>query len=149
MIYPVGTGSVCILIIIGVGAPLQTTVLNRSGSTSCIGDTVNYTCTVGGGAHIWRIAPPGSSVSTVAITRGSPTFPAPGGSPSPFMISLATDDIVNNVITTVLTVTSFAGLNGTDISCTDTSVVNGEVQETIAIAFGKWYDMYDHINVSA
>jgi hypothetical protein len=55
------------------------------------------------------------------------------------MISLTT---VNNVITTVLTVTSFAGLNGTDISCVDPTLVNGAVQETIAMVFGKlavWY----------
>jgi hypothetical protein len=124
---------------VGVGVPLETTVLNRNGSTSCIGDTVNYTCTVGGIAHVWRIAPPGSSATTGVITRVSPTFSFPGGAPSPFMISIATYDMVNNVITTVLTVTSFAGLNGTDILCIDGTVVNGEIQETIAtvLTFGE------------
>jgi bacterioferritin-associated ferredoxin len=51
------------------------------------------------------------------------------------MIAIATDDTVNNVITTVLTVTSFIGLDGTDILCVDVST--SEIQETIARVFSK------------
>jgi hypothetical protein len=117
----------------GVGAPLLTT----GGPTSCVGDTVTFTCTVGGIAHLWRIAQPGSNVITAPLARAHPTFPAPGGAPSPFMITIATDDTVNNVIISVLTVTSFAGLNGADISCTDANVANVEPQETTVSVFGE------------
>jgi hypothetical protein len=110
-------------------------VVNRAGSTSCIGDTVSYTCTVGGVAHLWRIVPLNSTVVTANIAVGNPTFPADGGAPSPFMIAIASN--VNNIITTVLTVTSFAGLEGTNISCRNALVANGEPQETTASVFGE------------
>jgi hypothetical protein len=121
----------------GVGAPLQTTVENRGGSTSCVGDTVSYTCTAGGSNHGWRITLSASNVTTVSINRVTRTAPVPGG-----VITIASDDMDNNVIITVLTVTSFAGLNGASISCTDTGPVNGTVQETTVAVFGEC--CYDH-----
>jgi hypothetical protein len=120
---------------VGVGAPLQTTVENRTGSTSCVGDIVTYTCTAGGSAHTWRIAPLVVNDIPVTINTGNPTFLSPDGARSPFMITTAS--VVDNNITTELTVTSFAGLNGGFISCRDSSVVNGELQETNATVFGE------------
>jgi hypothetical protein len=68
-------------------------------------------------------------VTTVNISRDTPTVSVPGG-----MIGIASN---NTVMTTVLTVTSFAGLNGANISCTDAGPVNGTVQETTAAVFGE------------
>jgi hypothetical protein len=125
---------------VGVGAPLQTTVENRSGSTSCVGDTVNYTCNINANVHIWRITQPGSGLiaATLSNTLGFPTFPPSGADPSPFMIAVTTDDNVTGFITTVLTVTSFAGLNGTSILCAENAMATGDdIQETTAVVFGK------------
>ena len=46
---------------------------------------------------------------------------------------------VNNNLETSLSVDSFAGLNGTNISCLDGSTRNGEVQEIMAMVLGKYY----------
>jgi hypothetical protein len=126
-------------IMVGVGARLQTTVVNRGGSTSCVGDTVIYTCNISVDVHIWRITRPGFDVTTATLSNalGLPTFPAPGAS-SPFVITIAVDDNVTGVITTVLTVTSFAGLDGTNISCAENAMVTGDdIQETTAAVFGE------------
>ena len=118
---------------IGFGAPLQTTVLNRA---SCVGDTVTYTCTVSGNGHDWTIEPPGSSVISASITRRFPDFPRPGNPPSPFIINTTSD--VSSSLATVLTVTAFAGLNGTRISCVDVIDVSGDLQEATAAVFGEF-----------
>ena len=44
---------------------------------------------------------------------------------------------MNDMITTVLTVTSFPGLNGTRISCVDANVASGDPQEATAAVFGE------------
>jgi hypothetical protein len=61
-----------------------------------------------------------------------PNFTLPGG-----VITIATDDMVNDVITSVLTVTSFAGFDGSVLSCTDAFVIDGDVQEATATVFSK------------
>jgi hypothetical protein len=125
---------------VGVGAPLQTTVVNRGGSTSCVGDIVTYTCNISSNVHLWRITQPGSGLIAAALsnTLGFPTFPPSGADPSPFMIAVTTDDNVTGFITTVLTVTSFAGLNGTNILCAENAMATGDdIQETTAVVFGE------------
>jgi hypothetical protein len=115
---------------VGVGAPLQTTVMNRNGPTSCVGDTVIYTCTAGSITHLWRITQPGSNATSASVFPASSTATVLDGAGV-----ITIDDTVNDVITTVLTVTSFAGLNETNILCTD---INGNtVQETTAAVFGE------------
>ena len=64
-------------------APLQVAVTNRSGSTSCVGDQVTYTCTLNENSHEWEIPSIGLDET---ITRSEPTFPRNGDPPSPLSI---------------------------------------------------------------
>ena len=114
---------------IGDCAPLQVSVTNRSGSISCVGDVVTYTCTVPSIAHQWNA--PSLGVAGI-ITMTLPAFPGSGeGSPS---VSLTSGD---DPITTALSVTSFAGLNGADITCFDALIRINETQDSTAMVFGK------------
>ena len=121
------------VLVTGDCAPLQVTITDRSGSTSCVGDLVNYTCTLPAVSHNWRIP----SLGDVSITRINPIFPRPGDPPSQFSIVTTSDEGGTNPITTVLSVTSFAGLNGITITCSDGNRFINETQEAIAMVFGK------------
>ena len=114
--------------------PLQTVVTGRSGSISCVGDQVTFTCTVPAVAHSWDIPSLGLDAS---ITRNTPTFSRPGDPSSRFSIVTTVDGGGANPITTELSVISFAGLNGTNITCSDANQIVTEHQSTIAIVFGK------------
>ena len=118
------------VLVIGDCASLQVAVTNRSGSTSCVGDMVTYTCTVPSIAHQWNIPSLGESV---IVTRNRRTFSGSGdGSLS---IALTTDEA--DAITTALSVTSFAGLNGANITCFDAIGGVIETQDTTAMVFGR------------
>ena len=69
-------------------APLQVSISGRSGSTSCVGDLVTYTCTLPAIAHVWESPTLGFAA---AITRVNPTFPFPDGPASPFSIAITAD----------------------------------------------------------
>ena len=124
----------CVKYYAGDPAPLQILVTGRSGSTSCVGDQVTFTCTLPAVAHVWSIRSLGFSA---VISRGLPTF---HDSASPFTIVTTADGGGVNPITTELSVTSFAGLNGANITCIDANQVVTEVQDTIAMVFGKLLD---------
>ena len=110
----------------GVSAPLQVSI-----ATSCVGDLVTYTCTLPTVSHAWMI-PSLGFIET--ITRTTPTFSEP---PSPFSIVTTADGGGANPITTALSVTSFAGLNGANITCGDPSQILNETQDTTVVVFGK------------
>ena len=116
-------------------APLDVDISGRNGSnTSCVGDLVTYTCTVPAVAHDWEILSLGF---TATINRNNPTFPRPTNPPSPFTIVTTADGNGSNPITTALSVTSFAGLRGEDIICTDGNLVSRETRNATAMVFGK------------
>jgi hypothetical protein len=119
---------------VGVGASLQINVLNRGGSRSCVGDTVNYTCTIARPFHTWSVVPPNTKGIGFLLGGSFRRFNLTGG-----MIFVAAHDRVNDVISTVLTVTSYDGFDGSDITCRDPYVrgEGGDVQRTIAAVFGE------------
>jgi hypothetical protein len=54
-------------------------------------------------------------------------------------IVVATEDNGTGFITTVLTVTSLDGLNGSNISCGESARATGDgIQETTAVVFGEY-----------
>ena len=71
------------------------------------------------------------------ITRANPTFPRPGDPASPFSIVTTADGGGVNPITTALSVTSFAGLDGANISCRDANQVTNDIQDAVIMVFGK------------
>lgn len=81
-------------------------------------------------SHIWKI--PSFGVRKI-IARADPFYSHPQ-----FSIYLAVDN--GNSITTELSVMSFAGFNGTNISCSDPNAAPGDiiVQEVTAIIFGEF-----------
>ena len=119
------------VLVTGDCAPLQVTVSSGNTNTSCVGDQVTYTCTVPAIAHMWSI--PSLDFMTT-ITRTSPTFDDPA---SLFSIVKTADGGGPNPIATALSVTSFAGLNGASITCSDGNLVTTEAQDAIAMVFGK------------
>ena len=110
-------------------APLQIDAPARAGSTSCIGDTITYICTVSSQAHTWSIASLGV---TVAITRAVPMTTSP-----PVTVVTTGDD--GTSITTALTVTAVTGLDGANITCVEgvAGPQDAQLQEVIASVFGE------------
>ena len=119
------------VLVTGDCAPLQVAVTNSSGDTSCVGDLVTYTCTLPSVAHTWSIPSFGFMES---ITRETPTFDDPA---SQFFINTTADGGGANPITTALSVTSFAGLDETNIICSDANQITSEAQDAIAMVFGR------------
>ena len=112
-------------------APLQVTISSGNTDTSCLGDMVTYTCTLPAVSHVWSIPSLGFLET---ITRSCPTFDDPA---SRFSIETTADEGGPNPITTALTVSSFAGLNGASITCSDGNEFTNETGDTIAMVFGK------------
>ena len=117
--------------VVGECALLQTEVSGRSGETSCLGENVTYICSISGFTHVWRI----SGFSDAAFVTAGQRSDNIG----PYSIEAISVSGVNMVTESRLTVTSFPGLNGVNITCLDTTATNGEVQETTAMVFGKNY----------
>ena len=84
--------------------------------------------------HSWDIPSFGLDI---IIARSQSTFPLPDGPVSPFSITITADGGGANPITTTLSVTSFAGLNGADITCSDGIQIIDDTQDAIAMMFGK------------
>ena len=101
----------------------------RSGVSSCVGDTVNFTCTRVGSFHRWRISSISASASLFFDDRTNLL--------GPYEIQVTS---VNNTMVTEsrLSVTSSQDLNGITITC-DVFGGGGEYQETTVIVFGKKY----------
>ena len=101
-------------------------------NASCIKENVTYICNFqDSNAHAWTV--PG------IFTREALNL----ATVDPIVMqgyTLRVVSVVNNNIETSLSVDSFAGLNGTNISCLDGSIQNGEVQEIMAIVLGKCYE---------
>ena len=98
--------------------------------TSCIGDTVIYTCTVNSVAHSWIISSP-RRIQTV-VTVGTPRAIIP-----PYSFMLTEDD--GSSITSTLSLTVFAAFNGTMITCRDSLANQGAAaeQSTTAMVLGE------------
>ena len=96
-------------------------------NASCIQENVTYICNFQDStSHTWTV--PG--VFTNQALNLSPFDPIVVQGYTLRVVSK-----VNNSLNTSLSVDSFAGLNGTNISCLD---VNGEVQEIMAMVLGKF-----------
>lgn len=107
-------------------------IAGRNGSMPCVGETVTYTCTVAAIAHAWKIPSFGFSVT---ISRATPTF-----SDGQFSIITTADGGGSNPITTALSVTTFAGLDGANITCEDgfASPGEGDIKMTVVTVLGKF-----------
>ena len=99
-------------------------------NASCIKENVTYVCNFqDSNAHIWNV--PGVFTSQALILISNPVVMQG--------YTLRVVSVTNNNLKTSLSVDSFAGLNGTNISCLDGSTINGEVQEIMAMVLGKYY----------
>ena len=96
--------------------------------TSCIGDTVTYTCTVNAVGHGWNIS---LLPEVVTVTRSGPRKSEP-----PYMFRLIGDEVVGPINST-LSLTVFAGFNGTSITCEDSNLLFGVKQSATAMVFGE------------
>ena len=85
-------------------------------------------------AHSWDI--PSLGLDAI-ITRNQRIFPFPDGPAAPFSISIVADEGGANPITTALSVTSFAGLDGAEITCSDANQIATETQNATVLVFGK------------
>ena len=95
--------------------------------TSCIGDNVTYTCTVNSRGHTWIIS---SLPQTVVIVRSKPRISMP-----PYSFVLVED--TGTTINSTLSLTVFAGFNGTAIACQD-ALSGRDVQSTTGLVFGEY-----------
>ena len=108
------------------------TAAQLTNTTSCIGDDVTYTCNVNSVAHTWNFGE-----FSISVVLGTPLN-------QPLSVGVYTLERVfgnSSLIVSTLSVTAFAELNGTQISCTDASVLpeNAETQTTTAIIYGEMY----------
>ena len=113
-------------LVLGVTAQL-------SDITWCIGDEVNYTCTVNSVVHTWEM---GSAI--LAYVSSGTQQPVQIG---PYTLQRVSPLDATPVITS-LTVTAFAQLNNTVISCRDGVISTGGRQETTVMVFGENNDMH-------
>ena len=79
-------------------------------------------------AHGWNIS---SEAFVTLLTRVAPTRSSP-----PYMF-MRIDDEVEGPITSTLSLTVFAGFNGTSIICQDGLFANREKQSATAMVFGE------------
>ena len=110
----------------GESADLQVLIdgMNVGRSASCTGENVTYVCNITAVVHTWRIS-------------GSPTIAV---SSTPQVIDkrytlriVSLNDLVSSV-----SVTSFDGLSGVYLTCTDGRPVNPPTQEAVAMVLGKY-----------
>lgn len=94
-----------------------------------VGVNVTYICTVQAAAHRWS-----ASVSTLSVTRSITTLDPVAIQP-PFTIRLL---MLNgsNLISS-LSFTTYIGLNGSEISCINSLIPDGEVQGATVIVTGE------------
>ena len=122
---------------VGYCAELQTVITGRSGSTSCIGDSVTYICTVPSQAHLWNV--PALGANNVGISRVALPFNDGGVS-----IAIVPGPDAPNPIVSALTVTASPQLNGASIICAD--IISSADQNTTATVFGGFVHNYCNYN---
>lgn len=104
-------------------AELETRIEGRSGSKACLMENVAYACTVLESIHLWRINDFNLSIEVNSMPISHPPFVFTGGGPS----------------LTLLNVTIFPSLNGTNIRCSATHFI----RETIVrIEAGEWVESW-------
>ena len=103
-------------------------LINGVRTTSCLGETVTYVCTVASNAHIWRSA---SFAQSVAIAGGSDDVTDANG------FTFQRVSLIDGILTSSVTVLSYSGLNGALIECEDGTGLGAEEQTTTAMVFGK------------
>lgn len=113
-------------------SPLGFAIAGRSGSRSCVGDLVTYTCTLPAVSHRWRIPTFGLQQLDVIITRANSVF-----SDSRISISITEDEGGANPITTELSVVLFSGLDGANIICRDGNEFLFQIQEATVMVAGE------------
>lgn len=107
---------------------IQTIVDGRNRNAPCIGENVTYICTVPVLSHAWNV-PRYDVTATISVQTNLFINKDPG-----FIIRLMA--VGTNTITSSLSVISFAGLNGTRITCTDSVILGGESQEIVVNILG-------------
>ena len=102
--------------------------VNIGRTTSCVGETVTYVCTVASVAHIWRSA---SFVQSVALAGSSDDVTDSNG------FAFQRISLIDGILTSSVSVLSNSGLNGTLIECEDGTGLGAEEQTTTAMLIGK------------
>ena len=99
-------------------------------NASCIKENVTYICSFqDSNSHSWTV--PGVFTNNALNLATTELIFKQG-------YALRVVSRVNNNLETSLSVDSFAGLNGTNISCLDGSIQNGGTQEIMAMVLGKY-----------
>ena len=102
--------------------------MNVGRSSSCIGENVIYVCNITSITHIWNIP---DSVRDRILVWNSP--PLTDGEYTLRVVSV--DGI--NIIISSLSVSSSAGLNGTNITCADGFNTDSTRATTVAMVLGE------------
>ena len=109
-------------------AELEVLINNVNRTTSCVGETVTYVCTVGSARHVWNITGLNEEESVL------------GGSDDEVrgVFTIAPVSVANGILTSSVSVTSFPGLDGVMLRCRDGTNTQGlEEQTTTATVFGE------------
>ena len=102
--------------------------MNVGRSSSCIGENVIYVCNITSISHIWNV--PGSVRDRVLVTISPPV---PDGE---YTLRVLSEDGIN-IITSSLSVSSSAGLNGTNITCAAGFNTDSTRATTVAMVLGE------------
>ena len=111
-------------------------VSGRDGDTSCVMDTVTYTCTLPVNLHLWRFQlTDGSTPQQVLFSqRSTPNTPISG-------VTIKVTESGVGTITTSLELTSSAELNGTIFTCGGGAVGDNGNQTATVMVFGRFIIM--------
>ena len=98
-------------------------------TTSCVGETVTYVCTVASNTHIWNIT---GLEDEVTVAGGSNDV-------EEGVFTIGSDGLTNGILTSYVIVSSFPGLDGVLLRCHDGTGTQGlEEQTTTAMVFGEF-----------
>ena len=100
--------------------------MNAGRSASCTGEYVTYVCNITSGSHSWSI----NDGSPLSVTLD------PRVIDERYIIQLVS---FNEVVVSSLSVTSFDGLNGVNLTCADgRPITSPPTQKAVAMVLGKY-----------
>ena len=110
-------------------------VSGRDGNTSCVMDTVTYTCTLPVNVHVWNYQFTGGVPQQVAVVPLSTPNTISG-------VTIMVTGSGGGTFTTALIVTSFAELNGTIFTCGGGAAGDAGNQTATVMVFGRFITMH-------
>lgn len=111
---------------------LHYTVNGRSVNASCVGDIVIFTCSVLYQTHEWTVQSENFTFQVASSLFGVNST----DEPSPFSLEITSGGNLSSPVTTSLTVTAFAGLDGATVSCSGPN--SQRLQYVTVNVFGKF-----------